>query len=222
MACACSSSISIAIWVSPCPRPGQNPSWTAPPSGSDIFNGSGVITWDLFTGTFTRSFCPLIGESSTINFDVFPELKDSGASIILHTIVVFLLALCLLFSAGSILIALYNSVSNPYETYMGPVGIYVCSAVGASLSVLVLILYAVAISATNMAESVVLSQAGVIEVKTTNRRSTFWLGYFLVIPYTVLSLVSILIIYLYAHATYTHRREQQRPTEDAPKEIMMY
>lgn len=48
------------------------------------------------------------------------------------------------------------------------------------------------------------------------------LGYYLVIPYAAFSLFSIAVIYMYESAAYTHRQEQQRPTEDAPKEIMMY
>lgn len=55
-----------------------------------------------------------------------------------------------------------------------------------------------------------------------NQSTEMLLGYYLIIPYTVLSLASILVIYMYDHAAYKHRREQQRPTEDAPKEIMMY
>lgn len=59
---------------------------------------------------------------------VFERLvKLSGAPIILHALVVILLALALLGSAGSILVALYNSFSNPYQTYMGPIGLYTCS-----------------------------------------------------------------------------------------------
>lgn len=50
------------------------------------------------------------------------------APVALHGLVLCLLVLSLVFSAGSILIALYNSFSNPYETYMGPTGIYVCSS----------------------------------------------------------------------------------------------
>ncbi|XP_072312313.1 clarin-3 [Eucyclogobius newberryi] len=220
MACACCSAVSIALLGFAMAQTWAQTRLDCTASEIGIFNGTGVITWDLFTGTFDRDFCPLIATS--FKFKVFPELKDSGAPLILHTLVVFLLSLCLLCSAGSILIALYNSISNPYETYMGPVGVYVCSSLGACLSVLVLILFAVAVSATDMAESVVLSFADGAAVELRNRRAAFWLGYFLVIPYTLLSLGSILAIYLYDHAAYKHRREQQRPTEDAPKEIMMY
>lgn len=55
-----------------------------------------------------------------------------------------------------------------------------------------------------------------------NKSVDMQLGYYLVIPYVVLCLVAIGVIYMYDHAAYTQRREQQKPTEDAPKEIMMY
>lgn len=45
----------------------------------------------------------------------------------LHGLVVCLLVLALVGSAGSILITLYNAFSNPYETYMGPIGLFACS-----------------------------------------------------------------------------------------------
>lgn len=56
-------------------------------------------------------------------------LVEIGSTpLVLHALVVSLLVLCLVFSAANILISIYNSVSNPYETYMGPVGIYTCSS----------------------------------------------------------------------------------------------
>lgn len=90
----------------------------------------------------------------------------------------------------------------------------------ACLSFLVLIIFAVNVSATSMAEDLIESLAGAVEVR--NQSSVMQVGYYLVIPYTVLSLSAVALIFLYDHAAYTHRREQQRPTEDAPKEIMMY
>ncbi|KAJ0016211.1 hypothetical protein NQD34_014501 [Periophthalmus magnuspinnatus] len=220
MGCACCTAVSVALLGFAMSQTWARTKLECTASGTDVFNGSGVITWDLFSGTFDREFCPLIG--TTIKFKVFTQLQDSGAPIILYGLVVLLLSVSLLFSALSILIALYNSVSNPYETYMGPIGLYICSALSAGLSLLVLILFAVAVSATDMAEKVVVKEATGTPVEMRNKQATFQLGYFLVIPYVVLSLVSIGVIYLYDHAAYTHRREQQRPTEDAPKEIMMY
>lgn len=90
----------------------------------------------------------------------------------------------------------------------------------ACLSFVALIIFAVNISVTNMAEALVSVYAA--SVNLTDKSSEMQPGFFMLIPYTVLSLVAIALIYMYDHAAYTHRREQQRPTEDVPKEIMMY
>ncbi|XP_060951582.1 clarin-3 [Limanda limanda] len=192
-------------------------------AGTSFFNGTAMITFKLFEGILSRSFCPSFGEKDVI-FQVVPTLGelDGPVPVALHTLGLCLLALCLLFSAGSILIGIYNSVSNPYETYMGPMGIYVCSSVSTILSVVVLVIFVSNVYVTNMAEGVVENYADGVPVELRNRSSELLLGYFLVIPYTVLSLCAILVIYFYEHAAYKQRQEQQRPTEDAPKEIMMY
>lgn len=193
---------------------------------------------------------------------VIPKLAEGAVTpVAMHVIVVCLLVLCLLFSALSILISLYNSVSNPYETYMGPAGVYACSSLSgkphtgsrkkpaflelpevktfwrhsscvlsrgllflsaACLSILALIIFVSNVKLTKMAQGVVDSFLDTNPVVLSGMSSQMLVGYYLVIPYAVLSLVSIVLIYMYDHAAYTHRREQQRPTEDAPKEIMMY
>ncbi|XP_039991857.1 clarin-3 [Xiphias gladius] len=189
--------------------------------GSGFFNGTATITFELFGGNLNRAFCPLFG--GTDDFQVISKLMETGVTpVALYILVLCLLALCLLFSAGSILISLYNSVSNPYETYMGPVGVYTCSSLSACLSVAVLIIFAVNVNVTNMAEDLVNNFSEAIPVDLRNKSSEMQLGYYLVIPYTLLSLFGIVLIYMYDHAAYKHRREQQRPTEDAPKEVMMY
>ncbi|XP_061120135.1 uncharacterized protein LOC133142700 isoform X1 [Syngnathus typhle] len=154
---------------------------------------------------------------------VFPKLMETqGVPLALHTVTLVLLVLCLLCSALSILISLYNSVSNPYETYMGPIGVYTCSAMSACLSVVVLVIFVVYFSTTPVAEDLVRSFSANVPVELKIKSFQMELGYYLVIPYAALSLLAIGLIYMYDHAAYTQRREQQRPTEDAPKEIMMY
>lgn len=92
----------------------------------------------------------------------------------------------------------------------------------ACISFLVLILYVVNVQLTEMSEHLVQNDVGSDVVYLKDKTSEFQVGYYLMIPYMVLSLLAILLVYLYEHAAYTHRQEQQRPTEDAPKEIMMY
>ncbi|CAJ1080236.1 clarin-3 [Xyrichtys novacula] len=189
--------------------------------GSPFANGSAVVQLRLFQAAVQRIVCPAFGGEDT--FEVFPKLVETGgAPVILHGLVLGLLALCLLCSLCSILISIYNSVSNPYETYMGPVGMYACSSLSACLAVLLIILYVVNLFATQMAEDLVQAFSGGIQAEFRNKSATMHVGFFLVIPYIVLSIIAIILIYMYDHAAYTHRREQQRPTEDAPKEIMMY
>ncbi|KAG8009217.1 Clarin-3 [Nibea albiflora] len=189
---------------------------------TDFFNGSAVVTLQLFDGTLDRTFCPTFG--GTDDFQVISKLVETPTvtPLALHALSLCLLVLCLVFSAASILISLYNSVSNPYQTYMGPIGIYACSSLSACLSVLTLIIFVVNVNVTSMAEDLVKLYADNIPVDLRNKSTEMGLGYYLVIPYTVFCLVAIALIYMYDHAAYTQRKEQQRPTEDAPKEIMMY
>lgn len=93
-------------------------------------------------------------------------------------------------------------------------------SLAACLSVLVLILFVINVSVTNLAEVVVFTF--VSEVELGKKSVEMKVGYYLVIPYTVLSLVAIGLIYFYEHAAYTHKQEQEKPTEDAPMETMMY
>lgn len=50
----------------------------------------------------------------------------------------------------------------------------------------------------------------------------FLTGFFMIVLYIITDLFAISLVYLYAHMAYRQRIEQQRPTEDAPKEILMY
>ncbi|KAM4525126.1 clarin-3 [Odontesthes bonariensis] len=189
--------------------------------GSTLFNGSAAITLGLFDGILIRLSCPSFGASA--GFEVIPTLREKGTTpLVLHILVVCLLALCLLFSAGSILISLYNIFSNPYETYMGPVGVYTCSSISACASLVILIIFVVNVSVTNIADDLITVIIPDIQIELGDKSMQMGVGYYLVIPYLVLTVFAIVLVYMYQHVAYTHRREQERPTEDAPKEIMMY
>ncbi|XP_052426041.1 clarin-3 [Carassius gibelio] len=190
------------------------------PPGTTEFNGTSSLETGLFNGTETKIRCPRI-DSPGKQVIVFTRLaKVAGAPIILHALVVILLALALFGSAGSILVTLYNSFSNPYQTYMGPIGLYTCSGLSVSVATLALILYVSNIFLGEMFQTLVKAVEANVELK--NPKITLKAGFFLLIPYIGLNLLAILVVYLYVHAAYTRRKEQEKPTEDAPKEIMMY
>ncbi|XP_042624178.1 clarin-3-like [Cyprinus carpio] len=190
------------------------------PIDSGEFSGSSSLQIGLFNGTETKIACPRIDKLG-VKVPVFDRLAKLGsAPVILHTLVVILLALALLGSAGSILVTLYNSFSNPYQTYMGPVGLYTCSGLSVCVASLALILYVSNAYLGEMFQTLV--KADEANVKLKDPQITLQVGFFLLIPYISVNLLAILVVYLYVHAAYTRRKEQEKPTEDAPKEIMMY
>ncbi|XP_068161963.1 clarin-3 [Antennarius striatus] len=204
---------------------GMTREWSATTMGcagsvNGSVEGSAEVTLELFDGILKRDVCPPFGGTS--QFQVIPALLGALTPCVLHGLVVCFLVVSLVFSASSILISLYNSVSNPYQTCVGPQGVYVSSSISACLSVVAMIVFVLNVSFTDMTKQLVWSVAGTSDVELRDASSQMLLGFYLVIPYAACSLLAILVIYMYDHAAYTHRREQQRPTEDAPKEIMMY
>ncbi|KAF4084861.1 hypothetical protein AMELA_G00110830 [Ameiurus melas] len=183
-------------------------------------NGTATIRMGLFEGSEVKDSCPFFTPDE-IKVKVFERLSDIGGDGIgIHAMVVVLLVFALVASAGSILITLYNTISNPYETYMGPIGLYVCSGISACLAFLAMILYLINLLGLNIAEKIVLTKDTTIMLKDGD--VTFEPGFFMILPYITVNLLAILLVYLYAHAAYRQRQEQQKPTEDAPKEILMY
>uniref|UniRef100_A0A4W4HMQ0 Clarin 3 n=1 Tax=Electrophorus electricus TaxID=8005 RepID=A0A4W4HMQ0_ELEEL len=178
------------------------------PQNGSMDGGSVTIQMGLFNGSEEKIACP--------RFDFIDKLTTiGGAAIILHALVLGLLIIALVGSAGSILITLFNTVSNPYETYMGPIGLFVCT----SLAFLALLLYLANMFGVKVAQKMVQLDS---EVVVSDEKVTFLVGFYLLLPYIAVSLLAILLVYLYVHAAYTQRREQEKPTEDAPKDIMMY
>lgn len=88
------------------------------------------------------------------------------------------------------------------------------------VSFLALIIYVSYVHLTKFAvDSVKVNAAG---ATLGDLKVSMELGFFLVLPYIAMNVLAFVLVYLYVHAAYTRQREQQKPTEDAPKEIMMY
>lgn len=107
-----------------------------------------------------------------------------------------------------------NNTKSGFKTLMCLISCLVCVAS------LALILYVANAYLGQMFETLVKADAGEVDLKDV--KINLKVGFFLLIPYICFNMVSILMVYLYVHAAYTRRKEQEKPTEDAPKEIMMY
>ncbi|XP_051958107.1 clarin-3-like [Xyrauchen texanus] len=190
------------------------------PISSDIFNGTAKLTIRLFNGTEEKNSCPRFDQFGE-SVQVFQRLISAGgAPIILHILVVALLVVALLGSAGSILVTLYNSFSNPYQTYMGPIGLYACSGLSACVATLAMILYVLNVYPVQMFQALVFAKAE--NVRLRQDKTGLLVGFYLVIVYICANLIAILLVYLYVHSAQTRRKEQEKPTEDAPQDIMMF
>ncbi|KAJ8365511.1 hypothetical protein SKAU_G00143420 [Synaphobranchus kaupii] len=189
------------------------------PQKTDNYNGTAKVELGLFSCHLTKTSCPSFNADRK-KFTVLELLTDVGGTpFILHAIIIGLLALSLLGSALSLLITLYNSVSNPYETYMGPVGLYTCSSISSVLSFLALVISLINTLVVGVPAELIQNN---VAVDLRDVQTELRVGFYLLIPFMASSVLAILSVYLYDHTAYTQRKEQQRPTEDAPKEIMMY
>ncbi|MBN3275496.1 CLRN3 protein, partial [Polyodon spathula] len=189
--------------------------------GSANNNGSVTLEYGLFEGKGKSNFCPNIGVDIE-PFKVLESLEHFGPSKSLHITVITCLCLGLLGSICSFGITLYNSFSNPYETYLGPLGVYVCSSVSAIFIFLSIVLFVVNTEVYHLSIEMAQNQITNQRVTLSDAKNSIGYSYYLMIPAFFCNLFVIIIIYVYQHASYTQRKEQQRPTEDAPKDVMMY
>ncbi|MBW00648.1 Clarin-3, partial [Eschrichtius robustus] len=88
-------------------------------------NGSVIITYGLFRGKSIQELNHGLAESDK-NFEVLGTLNNSSPKT-LHLVVILFLVLSLLTSLLSSGFTFYNTVSNPYQTFLGPMGVYTWS-----------------------------------------------------------------------------------------------
>lgn len=71
--------------------------------------------------------------------------------------------------------------------------------------------------------SVLLAQ-GCFSVRETHIKSahTYGYSYWIMLLTIFLNIASIIIIYFYDHARYSKKKEQERPIENAPKDVILF
>lgn len=71
--------------------------------------------------------------------------------------------------------------------------------------------------------SVELAQ-GCFSLLQTNTKSehTYGYSYWIMLLVIFLNIASIIIIYFYDHARYSKKKEQERPIENAPKDVILF
>lgn len=184
----------------------------------DISNGTIVITYGLFRGTSAQDLNEGLQDLDK-NFEVLGILGNSSQKS-LHLVAVIFLILSLGASVLSSVFTFYNSISNPYQTFLGPMGVYTWNGLSASFVFLTMLLFVGNTESNHLSEE--LSQK--LYPNTINKRTTHTYGYsfWLILLVILLNIVTVVIIIFYQKARYQQKQEQRKPLEYAPRDGILF
>ncbi|XP_036040804.1 clarin-3 [Onychomys torridus] len=183
-----------------------------------ISNGTIIITYGLFRGTSAQDLNEGLQDLDK-NFEVLGILGNSSQKS-LHLVAVIFLILSLGASILSSVFTFYNSISNPYQTFLGPTGVYTWNGLSASFVFLTMVLFVGNTESNHLSEN--LSQK--LYPETINKRTTHTYGYsfWLILLVILLNIVTVVIIIFYQKARYQQKQEQRKPVEYAPRDGILF
>ncbi|XP_053548941.1 clarin-3-like [Bombina bombina] len=151
----------------------------------------------------------------------YNKLNGSGSIIITHIMMILFQALSLLCTFMSSATTCLNSVSNPYVTFLGPLGVYIWVSISAVLILLTMILCAANMEINKLPKHLaeVLKNGPEDLTSTVN---TYGYSFWLLLLSICLSIATIIVIYYYQHARYSKKKEHERPLENASKDVILF
>ncbi|KFQ33157.1 PREDICTED: clarin-3 [Merops nubicus] len=182
-------------------------------------NSTVSLTYGLFSGTCEQFVDPGLQVSEKA-FQVAGNLGSTKAKSTITAIIV-ILVLSLLSSLLSSGFTCTNAVSNPYQTFLGPIGVYTWNSLCGIFTLLAMILFPVNVEGHEL--SVELAR-GCFPFLQTHVESahTYGYSYWLMLLILLLNIISAFIIYIYDHARYSKKKEQERPIQNAPKDVILF
>ncbi|XP_004479384.1 clarin-3 isoform X2 [Dasypus novemcinctus] len=153
------------------------------------------------------------------DFEVLGKL-DNSSQRTLHLLVVLLLVLALATSLLSSGFTFYNSISNPYQTFLGPLGVYIWNGLGAMFIFLTMILFVVNTQSNHLSEELsrILYPTFTLREATHQYGHSFWLMLLIIF----LNVITVVIIVFYQKARYQRKQEQRKPMEYAPRDGILF
>ncbi|KAM4851821.1 clarin-3 [Thomomys bottae] len=183
-----------------------------------ISNGSVTITYGLFRGRSVQELDHGLQELDK-NFDVLGTLSNSSPKS-LHIATVVFLVLSLFTSLLSSMSTLHNSISNPYQTILGPVGLYVWNGLSATCVFLTMVLFVGNAESNHLSEE--LSQRLYPDMVLSGAAHTYGYSFWLILLVILLNIVTVVIIIFYQKARYKQKQEQRKPMEYAPRDGILF
>lgn len=184
-------------------------------------NGSIAINYGLFHGHSTQELNHGLAEPDK-DFAVLGTLSDSSPKT-LHLVVILCLVTSLSTSLLSSGFTFYNSVSNPYQTFLGPIGVFTWSGLSASFAFLAMILCVGNVQSNNLSEALAQTLYPPFS-PATDRGTTHRYGYsfWLLLLIILLNIITVVIIFFYQKARYQQKQEQRKPMEYAPRDGILF
>ncbi|XP_006867499.1 PREDICTED: clarin-3 [Chrysochloris asiatica] len=184
----------------------------------DTLNGRVIISYGLFRGKSIQELDHGLAESDK-DFEVLGTLSGSSQKT-LHLVIVLFLALSLFTSLLSSGFTFYNSISNPYQTFLGATGVYTWNGLNASFILLAMLLF---VGNTQFNQfSKTLSQALYPTIVHTGGTHSYGYSFWLLLLVILLNIVSVAIIIFYQRARYQRKQEQRKPMEYAPRDGILF
>ncbi|XP_008051700.1 clarin-3 [Carlito syrichta] len=181
-------------------------------------NGSVFLTYGLFRGESTQELSHGLAESDK-NFAVLGILNNSSQRT-LHLVAILFLVLSLFTALLSSGFTFYNSISNPYQTFLGPTGVYTWNGLGASFIFVAMILFVGNTQSNHLSEE--LSQTLYPTVTSKGTAHSYGYSFWLILLVIFLNIVTIVIIIFYQKARYQRKQEQRKPMEYAPRDGILF
>ncbi|XP_052030387.1 clarin-3 [Apodemus sylvaticus] len=181
-------------------------------------NGTIVITYGLFRGTSTQDLDEGLQELDK-NFEVLGILSNSSQKS-LHLVAILFLILSLAASVLSSVFTFYNSISNPYQTFLGPMGVYTWNGLSASFVFLTMVLFVGNAESNRLSEN--LSQKLYPDIITERTTNTYKYSFWLILLVILLNIVTVVIIVFYQKARYQQKKQQRKPVEYAPRDGILF
>lgn len=177
------------------------------------------LSYGLFRGT-CEQFVDAGLQVSKTTFQVADALS-SARTRALNVATIVVLVLALLSSVLSSGFTCTNAVSNPYQTFLGPVGVYTWNSVCGLLILLAMILFPVNVEGSRLSEELARGCSTSLQTHIGSKHS-YGYSYWIMLLIVFLNAASLIIIYFYDHARYSKKKEQERPIANAPKDVILF
>ncbi|XP_012510805.1 PREDICTED: clarin-3 [Propithecus coquereli] len=183
-----------------------------------VSKGTVFLTYGLFRGKSTQELSHGLQEADKY-FAVLGILNNSSPKT-LHLVAVLFLALSLLAALLSSGFTFYNSVSNPYQTCLGPVGVHTWNGLCALFIFVAMMLFVGNTQSNRLSEA--LFQTLYPAVTSEGMSHSYGHSFWLILLVILLNIVTVVIIIFYQRARYQRKQEQRKPMEYAPRDGMLF